>query len=144
MARATIPPTVDRRVRTAARHRCGYCLSPQHLVMARLEIEHIIPLAKGGTNVEANLWLACPLCNRAKSDRTTAADPETGAIVPLFNPRTQQWADHFRWSADGLRILGQTAIGRATMVALHLSDDPDALAVRSYWVMAGWHPPTSS
>ena len=32
--------------------------------------------------------------------------------------------------------------GRATVAALHLSDDPDALTVRSYWVVAGWHPPT--
>src|SRR4029453_15488663 len=98
MVRRAIPGDVDRRVPEAAHQRCGYCLSPQHLVMARLEIEHIIPLAKGGTNVEANLWLACPLCNRAKSGRTTAADPETGAIVPPFTPRTRQGADHFRGS----------------------------------------------
>ena len=26
----------------------------------RLEIEHIIPLVKGGTGDESNLWLACP------------------------------------------------------------------------------------
>lgn len=38
-----IPADVERRVRAAARNRCGYCLSPQHLVMARLEIEHIYP-----------------------------------------------------------------------------------------------------
>jgi HNH endonuclease len=141
MARASISVEVGRRVRTAARNRCGYCLSPQHLVMARLEIEHIIPLAKGGSNAETNLWLACPICNRYKSDKTTAVDPETGATVPLFNPRAQAWSDHFRWSDDGLRIIGYTASGRATVAALHLSDDPDVLEVRSYWVLAGWHPP---
>jgi hypothetical protein len=27
------------------------------------------------------------------------------------------------------------------VIALHLSDDPDALTVRGYWVQAGWHPP---
>jgi len=41
----------------------------------------------------------------------------------------------------GLRILGTTPTGRATAAALHLDDDPDALIVRSYWVLAGWHPP---
>jgi hypothetical protein len=46
MARTYIPVEVERRVRAAARNRCGYCLSPQRLVMARLEIEHIIPIAK--------------------------------------------------------------------------------------------------
>ncbi len=142
MGRAYIPVETQRRVRAAARNRCGYCLSPQHLVLARLEIEHIIPRAKAGENHESNLWLSCPLCNRAKADLTEALDPETGQIVPLFNPRLQNWFDHFRWVDDGLRILGLTPIGRATVAALHLSDDATALEVRSYWVLAGWHPPT--
>jgi hypothetical protein len=144
MPREYILVAVDRRVREAARNRCGYCLSPQELVMARLEIEHVIPIAKGGSSDESNLWLSCPLCNGAKSDRTTAIDPVTGEEVPLFNPRTQKWSEHFQWSDDGLRILGLTAIGRATVAALHLDSDPDALVVRSYWVEAGWHPPTDS
>jgi hypothetical protein len=141
MARASISVAVERRVRKMAQNRCGYCLSPQHLVMARLEIEHIMPLAKGGSNAETNLWLACPICNRFKGDKIMAVDPETGAMVPLFNPRQQRWFDHFRWSDDGLRIIGCTAVGRATVAALHLSDDPDVLEGRSYWVLAGWHPP---
>jgi hypothetical protein len=141
MTRPYISAELDRRLRQAAKNRCGYCLSPQHLVMARLEIEHIIPLAKGGSSHEENLWLACPLCNRYKGDKTEAVDPETDQVVPLFNPRTEDWFSHFRWSEDGLRIIGLTAVGRATVAALHLADDPDALIVRSYWVMAGWHPP---
>ena len=48
--------------------------------MARLEIEHVIPVARGGTSDEMNLWLSCPLCNRAKGDRVAATDPETGAV----------------------------------------------------------------
>lgn len=142
MARSYIPIEVERRVRAKARYRCGYCLSPQHLVMARLEIEHIIPLAKKGSNDESNLWLACPLCNRYKSDKTTGIDPETGERVPLFNPATQIWSEHFRWAEDGIIIVGLTSIGRATVSALHLSDDATALMVRSYWVQAGWHPPS--
>ncbi len=141
MSRFYIPVEVERRVRIAARNRCGYCLSPQHLVMARLELEHIIPISKGGSNDESNLWLACPLCNGYKSDKTTAVDPETGETVKLFNPRTQDWFEHFRWTEDGLRVVGRTPTGRATVAALHLSDDADALVVRSYWVLAGWHPP---
>ena len=141
MARPYLSTKVEERVRAAGRNRCGYCLSPQHLVMARLEVEHILPIAKGGSSDESNLWLACPLCNRYKGDKTTAVDPETGAAAPLFNPRAQVWSEHFRWTEDGLRIVGLTPIGRATVLALRLSDDPDALGVRSYWVLAGWHPP---
>lgn len=142
MVRRAIPGDVERRVRAAAHQRCGYCLSPQHLVMARLEVEHIIPLAKGGTDDEFNLWLACPICNGHKSDKTEAIDPETSSRIPLFNPRTQTWSEHFTWSQDGLRIEGKTAVGRATVVALHLNNDPDAIIVRSFWVLAGWHPPS--
>jgi hypothetical protein len=141
MSRPHIPTELDQRVRAAAKNRCGYCLSPQRLVMTRLEIEHIVPRARGGLDDEANLWLSCPICNGHKSDKTHALDVETGATVALFNPRTQVWSEHFRWTADGLRIEGLTATGRATVAALHLSDDADALLVRSYWVEAGWHPP---
>lgn len=141
MVRTYVPVEIARRVREASRHRCGYCLSPQHLVLARLQFEHLIPRSKGGLTIEENLWLSCPLCNAHKADQITARDPETGAIVSLFNPRTQDWFEHSRWSVDGLRIHGLTPTRRAAVVALHLSDDPDALQVRSYWVMAGWHPP---
>src|SRR5260370_694474 len=119
MPREYLSVEFDHRVRDAAGHRCGYCLSPQRLVMARLEIDHIIPRSKGGTNDEANLRLSCPLCNRSKADRVSARDPETGEDMPLFHPRNQRWSDHFRWTNDGLRIVGLTPTGRATVAALH-------------------------
>lgn len=109
--------------------------------MAPLEIEHIIPLAHDGTDAETNLWLACPLCNTYKSDKMSGIDSETGQSHPLFNPRTQQWNEHFRWSEDGIRVIGLTPTGRATVNALHLNDNPYALIVRSNWVVVGWHPP---
>ena len=93
MPRRAISAEVDRRVRERAGQRCGYCLSPQALVMARLEIEHIIPLAKGGSDDESNLWLACPLCNGHKSDKNAAIDPDTGQVVPLFHPGRQVWSE---------------------------------------------------
>ena len=136
-----IPVEVDRRVREAARNRCGYCLSPQNLVMARQGQNVFDFQARGGSNEESNLWLSCPLCNRYKADKTVAPDPATGELTPLFNPRTQHWSEHFRWIDNGLRIEGLTPTGRATVALLHLADDPDALEVRSYWILAGWHPP---
>jgi len=84
---------------------------------------------------------ADPICNRHKSDKLAAIDPDTNEAVALFNPRTQNWFEHFRWSEDGIHIIGVTPSGRASVVALHLSDNPDAPLVRSFWVVAGWHPP---
>jgi len=132
---------MDRRLRGIVGQRSSEAACYGFLPGPRLEIEHILPRAKGGTDAESNLWLSCPLCNRYKADRTVARDPETGEFTALFNPLLQVWSEHFRWSADGLRIIGQTPVGRATVAALHLADDPDALLVRAFWVLAGWHPP---
>jgi len=67
-------------------------------------------------------------------------DPLSGRRVRLFNPRRQQWKRHFRWSEDGTLIIGQTACGRATVIALNLNNLV-AVTVRRNWVAAGWHPP---
>ena len=123
-----------------AKNRCGYCLAHQEYIPWILEIEHIIPKSKGGTDNEENLWLACHSCNLFKSDQTNRRDPLTGRRVRLFNPRRQQWKRHFGWSEDGTIIIGRTACGRATVIALNLNNMV-AVTVRRNWVMAGWHPP---
>ena len=71
----------------------------------------------------------------------TAIDPESGEVVALFNPRTQVWSEHFRWVEGGLKIVGLTAIGRATVATLRLDSNPEALVVRGFWIQVGWHPP---
>lgn len=143
MPRKKIPAAVVRQVAEEANYRCGYCLSPQRLVMARLEVEHIIPVSKGGSDRIENLWLACPICNGHKSDKTVGQDPATRKEVTLFNPRKQNWNDHFCWAKDGIKVVGKTPVGRATVIELCLDTDPDALTVRSFWLLAGWHPPES-
>lgn len=45
---------------------CAYC----EIRGVALECDHIIPLAKGGSNDIVNLITACASCNRAKSART--------------------------------------------------------------------------
>ena len=119
MSGADVPEATRQRVREAARDRCGYCLSPQHLVMGKLEIEHIIPRSLGGGDEESNLWLSCSLCNRYKGAQVEAADSLTADIVPLYSPRADNWHEHFSWSADGARIVGLTPVGRATVVAIN-------------------------
>ncbi|HWE63595.1 MAG TPA: HNH endonuclease signature motif containing protein [Chloroflexota bacterium] len=77
-----------------------------------MEIDHLIPEARGGLTVEENLWLACSACNTSKGDRTTGVDPQSGGTVALFNPRFQRWRDHFAWTASGDHIVaGRRAVG---------------------------------
>ena len=123
-----------------AGYRCGYCLTPQGLSGALLELDHIIPKAKGGLTEEENLWLACVSCNRFKGARTHAEDPETGRRIRLFNPRKQRWSEHFAWSPEGTQILGLTPCGRATVEALRLNRE-EIVRARRRWVSAGWWPP---
>lgn len=52
---------------TRRRRPCAYCPAPA------TEIDHVIPLALGGTNYEGNLAPCCGPCNRAKSDNLLAA-----------------------------------------------------------------------
>ena len=113
-----------------------YCRSHQRLVLGHLEIDHIIPQALGGTDDEDNLWLACRLCNGYKGIQVDGVDLLTGEHVYLFNPRTQRWLDHFRWSDTGDQIAGMTACGRVTVQALQLNH-PLAVMVRRAWISAG-------
>jgi hypothetical protein len=105
-----------------------------------MEIDHLIPESLGGLTEEENLWLACSLCNDHKADRIAALDPETGEVTRLFNPRIQDWIEHFAWSETGERIIGRTATGRVTVIALNLNR-PSLVRARQLWVIAGWHPP---
>lgn len=137
-------PYVSRALRewvaAQARHRCGYCLTQEAVVGMPMEIEHLLPTVLGGKTEEANLWLACSLCNTHKSDRIAAIDPETGELVRLFNPRQQPWPEHFAWTPEGDQIVGLTPTGRATVIALHLNR-PELVRSRRLWGKAGWHPP---
>lgn len=140
MTPGTISAALRARVRAQAGNRCGYCLARQEYVSWVLEIDHIVPKSKGGTDDEENLWLACHSCNLFKSDQTHGRDSLTGRQVRLFNPRRQQRRRHFRWSDDGDFIIGRTACGRATVVALNLNNLV-TVTVRRNWIAAGWHPP---
>ncbi len=140
MSPGSIPKKLRARIQTQADNRCGYCQSPQKYVLGVLEIDHIVPQAQGGTDDEENLWLACRMCNGFKGTQTHKRDPVTGRRVKLFNPRKQHWSRHFAWSEDGIRIIGRTACGRATVIALQLNHVV-VVMVRREWVTAGWHPP---
>ncbi len=129
------------RIRLKAKNRCGYCLTPQEIVSMPLEIEHIHPIADGGTDEEENLWLACRNCNGFKHVKTQATDPLTSQPTSLFNPHIQNWNEHFKFSDNKVEILGKTACGRATVIALRLNFE-QAVNARRLWTIAGWYPPT--
>jgi HNH endonuclease len=137
---AYIPVDLRSQIEQADRGRCCYCLTQSVNSGIPLSFDHVLPRAKGGATTFENVCLACRSCNEFKSDLTAAIDPLTGNPVPLFNPRQQSWGEHFAWSEDGTRVIGQTAIGRATVLALQMNHAMIVVA-RRRWVAVGWHPP---
>ena len=93
-----------RQVEARGGRRCEYCRMHQELQGATFHVEHIIPTSEKGTDELHNLAWACPGCNLKKSNRVQLEDPVNGERVPVFNPRSHSWPDHFRW--DGFTLIG--------------------------------------
>jgi hypothetical protein len=122
-----------------AGHRCEYCRLSQLGQEAAFHIDHVMPRAAGGPTTAENLALACVSCSLRKWAKQTATDPDSGGEVMLFNPRTQAWADHFRW--EGERVVPLTPTGRATVTTLAMNR-PLIIAIRQEEAARGRHPPT--
>lgn len=129
---------IVRHVHERANYTCEYCQTSQRVIGQAMHVEHIDP--SGGDNLE-NLCLSCSSCNLSKARATSALDPLTGQITPLFNPRVQSWAEHFQWAENGIRLVGLTTMGRATIIRLKMNL-PRIVEARTTWVRAKIHPPT--
>jgi hypothetical protein len=119
---------------------CEYCQTCEENTGQAMHLEHIDP--KGG-NSRDNLCLACANCNLSKATAISAIDPVTEQDVALFNPRLQDWTEHFEWRDGGLRLQGKSPTGRATVERLKMNQKRVVRARRN-WIMAGTHPPTTS
>lgn len=119
---------------------CEYCWSQGKYSADSFSVEHVTPRSSGGTDCELNLALACQGCNNRKFVSVAAADPLTGSIVPLDNPRKDRWEENFAWSADFLTVCGVTPTGRATVEKLQLNRDA-VVNLRRLLRRIGEHPP---
>lgn len=129
-----IPQWMRRAVVERAEHCCEYCLTPESVALASHEVDHVIAQKHGGATALDNLALSCKPCNLRKGTDIASVDPVTGAIVPLFNPRTGAFRAHFE--ACGAEIQPLTPAGRATALLLRLNA-PERLAERAALLEAG-------
>ncbi len=115
-----IDAALRRFVRQRAADHCEYCgLHQADLPFVMLHVDHVISKQHLGSDEADNLCLACHWCNFNKG--TNIATRESAALVPLFNPRTQAWDEHFALSRG--RIVGLTPIGRGTVRLLDMNDE---------------------
>lgn len=130
------------RQKQAVRARAGDCCEYRRIAQsgsfARFHVDHIIALKHGGTDKDDNLCLACPDCNAYKGENVAALDPLTHKATRLYDPRQQNWDNHFKINLDAT-LSGLTPEGRATILVLRLNDEERAKQ-RSGEMTAGEYP----
>jgi 5-methylcytosine-specific restriction endonuclease McrA len=60
-----LPSDITVKLYTLQHGRCAYCPTK----LTRYHLDHIVPIARGGLNIETNVQLLCQKCNQSKSDR---------------------------------------------------------------------------
>lgn len=100
---------------------CEYCLTPHDFTPETFEIEHIIPLSLGGTHNIGNLAFSCSGCNNRKRQNIIGIDASIGLFSPLFNPREDEWKNHFNWAENFTIVEGITSKGKVTIDLLKLN-----------------------
>ena len=134
-----VPARLRKRVRDHFSSRCAYCQTAESLTVSIFEIEHIVPRSAGGLTEFQNLCLACPTCNRFKSNRTHG-ELESGETCRLYHPHLDAWDENFDWSVDGTVLVGLTPVARVSIELLRMNRS-QLVSVRELWVDAGRHPP---
>lgn len=120
-----IPVALRRLVEERAKQRCEYCQLPAGVAFFPHEVDHVIAEKHGGTTEEGNLAYTCWRCNRYKGSDLGSFDPQTGVFSFLFNPRNQQWLEHFKFV--GTILVGMTPEGRTTIKLLQLNSEERCL-----------------
>jgi len=116
-----IPAKLRELVAVRANFVCEYCQSQEDFSAESFAVEHIFPRFLDGKTVAENLAYSCLGCNSHKATRIAAIDPVGGTTTALFNPRLQNWNEHFSWNGNFTEIIGLTPTGRATVEALKLN-----------------------
>ena len=122
MKRLSVSAALRRRVQERAFGNCEYCLLSEADAYFSHEPDHIIACKHGGTTEFENLCWSCFDCNRFKGSDIASRDPRDDQLVPLFNPRTDRWHDHFKLQ-DTAIISGATPSARATEKLLKFNID---------------------
>jgi hypothetical protein len=103
-----------------AGRRCEYCHLPSEFSHFRFVCDHIIAKKHGGRDHPDNLAFSCPHCNSHKLDNIAGLVSPSDDPVRLFNPRRDNWTDHFFW--DGSLLAAASDIARVTIQVLLIND----------------------
>ncbi len=115
-----IPETIRKAVAERSGNRCEYCRRLEGDSFIKFQVDHIISRKHRGQTILENLAYACAICNGNKGSDIGTILTETNVFVRLFNPRKDDWFDHFEVT-EGL-IYSKTDIGEATILVLNFNE----------------------
>ncbi len=115
-----IPVKLRNEVALRASFCCEYCLVSELRTGLFCEVDHIIGVKHNGPTKNSNLAYACFNCNRNKGSDIASIDWDTNEIVRFYNPRSDIWAEHFRF--EGFYIAPTTQIGKVTAIIFRFND----------------------
>jgi len=101
------------------------------------QVDHIRSLKHSGSSDLTNLAWSCLPCNSGKGPNVAGYDPQTEELLPLFNPRSDVWSDHFEW--EGALLAGKSPCGRATIDVLKINRT-ERVQLRLVLIEAGLFP----
>ena len=120
-----------------AYHVCEYCLIHEDDTFWGCQVDHIISRKHAGASTAENLAWACACCNASKGSDIATLTGQPPALVRLFHPRSDRWADCFE--LDGVRIGPTSPVGAATERVLQFNE-PNRLRERQNLAETGRYP----
>jgi len=137
MKRTYILKRIKKQVIERAASKCEYCQLSENYSFLPFQIEHVISIKHGGGNEIENLALACVHCNSYKGTDLTTFLNNYEDIVPIFNPRKEDWNVHFETKVG--EIIAKTRTAKATIKLLRLNE-PERIAIRKVLSEVGLYP----
>lgn len=132
IVRESIPPSQRIRILVRDGFRCVYCGATRE--DAKIEVDHVIPVAAGGTNDDGNLVAACWPCNRGKRDKLILDVMESD--VGLYVKKNEQ--------SEGVAVvrreLAQQEVGAVPLAATRASMECACLKAAWEIALSQWWP----
>ncbi len=97
---------------------CGICKLP---VVGRWELDHRIPIARGGSHTYKNVQVAHPGCNRQKGVKMKVEGLQGEALELLFNRPTSNDVEVLEWVRDRVKWLGLDKQRRGQLLGAYLA-----------------------
>jgi len=100
-SRSSVSEPLKRLILALYNHECHYCGVTLH--GGNIQIDHAIPLSKGGCTLLENLRASCPMCHHQKANRTETEYFSWKKTKQTQSTLTQSLLSRLSWIQSSLR-----------------------------------------